>query len=330
MAIDMHCHWLPPALAERLADRTAPPRIVTDADGSRWLVIPNERLAFGADYSDPDRRLAAMRADGVDRQVISLPGLFGIDSLPAPEAEPLLALYNRAAADLAAGEPDRFRALAALPLADIERSVAVLDDAVARDGAAGAILPADAFRTRHAAERIEPVLRAIARLGVYAFIHPGPLPGARPREAIAADTADPADNAGQRHISLAVQHRLSEVMVTLLMGGLMDDLPDLRVHVANLGGSFPFLLSRIDHVAETRGLPRPEPARLAGRLVVDCASFDTAAIDLAIAALSPDAVVLGSDWPVFSARRAMAGLGRLDAGIRQRVAEDNARRFLRA
>jgi len=326
MTIDMHCHWLPPALAARLAERDRPPRIVAEADGSRWLVIPNERLAFGDDYSDPDRRLAAMRADGVDLQVISLPGLFGIDSLPAHEAAPLLALYNRAAADLAAARPDRFRALAALPLADIEQAVAVLEAAVGEDGMAGAILPADAFLSRQAARRVEPVLRAIERLGVYAFIHPGPLPGAPPVDA----AADLPDNPEQRHISLAVQHRLSEVMVTLVMGGLMEDHPELRVHVANLGGSFPFLLSRIDHVAETRGLPRPEPARLAGRLVVDCASFDTAAIDLAVSALGPDAIVLGSDWPIFSARRAVTAIGRLDEGVGRRIAEGNARRFLRA
>jgi predicted TIM-barrel fold metal-dependent hydrolase len=329
--IDLHCHWLPERLVAALRARAAPPRIA-ERDGRDWLHIYREKLPFGADFVDLDRRLAAMDRAGVARQVLSLPGLFAVDSLPAAEAGPLVRLFNAEASALARQAPDRFAALAALPLDDPQAAAADLTEAVGALGMAGAILPADGFVSLAASQALVPILQAADDVGCHLFIHPGPLPAHAGAEVAEPAPAPPRDNAGARHITLDVQARLSAVMVTLLMTDLLDRYPKVTVQVANLGGNIAFMLDRLEHVAERRGERAPQPRRFAGRLVVDCASFAKRSIALAIEAFGAEAVVVGSDWPIFSADRvgaAIAALG-LSPQAERQVRTGNAERLLGA
>ena len=91
MAIDLHAHWVPPALAAALRERSgAVPRIEPLPDAGERLVMPIGTLGFHPGYVEPGLRLAFMDRAGVQRQVLSLPGLFGIDSLPLAQAQPLV------------------------------------------------------------------------------------------------------------------------------------------------------------------------------------------------------------------------------------------------
>ena len=304
MIIDWHVHWLPPALADALRARTHPPRIAADGAGANGgpggerLDVHREVLPVTPALIEAGARLDFMDRHGVSRQVLSLPGLFGVDSLPAAEAAPLVRLFNDALADLMARHPARFSGLAALPLADPSAAVDELGRAMDRPGFAGAILPADAFLTRREAEAWAPLLDAANARRAHIFIHPGPVPaaGARP-------PPDYGDNVNLRHIVLDVQARLSAVTVTLTLTDFLNAFPDITVQIANLGGSVPMMVERMDHVSSRRTPNAPLPSARMDRIFVDTSSFGPRAIALAAGVFGTDRVLLGTDHPIFDTQR---------------------------
>jgi len=118
MAIDCHAHWIPPLLAQALRRRRAAPRIVPTENGERFFTYQGNR-PFDARLSDLEARRTFMRGCGVETQVVSLAGLFGVDCLPVEESVPLVRLFNDAVVEAQRESPDAFVGLAALPLAEI-------------------------------------------------------------------------------------------------------------------------------------------------------------------------------------------------------------------
>lgn len=325
-AIDLHAHWVPPALAQALRARPGRvPRIEpVPATGGERLVMPIGTLAFHAGFVDVELRLAQMAASGVAHQVLSLPGLFGVDSLPLAEALPLVQGFNDACAALCSAHPQRFSALAALPLDDLDAAVRELRRARQSLGLLGAVLPVDAFASEAAARRMLPLFEAGEALGVHFFVHPGRMPGAS-----APLPPDPPDHPLARR-ALAVQHEVGEAMVTLLLSDLLDPWQHLTVQVANLGGTFAAVVERMDHMVQLRDPGLALPSARARRVWVDCASLGPQALRQAVATFGADRVLLGTDCPIFDTGRTLAAIGAagLSAAEQAQVLQGTAQRLL--
>jgi predicted TIM-barrel fold metal-dependent hydrolase len=301
-AIDLHAHWVPPQLAQALRQRQGQvPRLDVLPDGAERLVMPIGTLSFDEAHTDPALRLQHMSQVGITRQMLSLPGLFGIDSLPFEESAPLVRGFNEACAQLCQTHPERFCGLAALPWANLDAAVAELRRARLELGLLGAILPVDAFRSEETAQRIRPVFEAAEDLGAHFFVHPGRMPdsGALP--------AAPPDNDLARR-ALAVQHEVGEAMVTLLLSGFLKPWQNITVQVANLGGTFPAVVERMDHMLSLRDPARALPSSQARAVWVDCASLGAKALEQAVSVFGADRVVLGTDCPIFDTARTLAGI----------------------
>lgn len=321
-AIDLHAHWIPPELAEQLRRRRVAPRIEATADGELFVTWQGRR-AFPP-LGDLDDRRGFMRRHGVAMQVLSLAGLFGIDCLPVEESAPLVRAFNDAVAAACRADPERFAALAALPLADAGAACRELERAHAL-GLRGAILPADGFASLAAAERFKPLFAVANRLGSHLFVHPGPITPQPERPIYDVQT----DQAWQRRIVLEAQARLSEAIVTLNLSDYLTSYGGVTVQVANLGGTIPFLVERMDEVSRSGG-GGDLPSTRMRRCYVDTASFGPRAIELAAACYGADRLVFGTDCPIFSTDRALGALAeaRLDERSRELVLAGNARRLL--
>lgn len=301
MIIDCHAHWIPPTVAEALRRRHVAPRIVPTRDGERFVSYQGSRH-FDAALGDLDRRRSLMRRHRIDVQVLSLAGLFGIDSLPAAEAKPRVQAFNDAV--IAAQDAHRqFIGLAALPLADIRLARTELERACA-GGLRGAILPADGFRTVGSALRFLPLFGVGERLRCHFFIHPGPIEP--PAEKNVRDVRE--DNGWHRRIVLEAQARLSKAMMTLNLSEYLDAFPNVTVQVANLGGTIPFLYERMDTVSLERAEGFGVTLTLPSRCYVDTASFGSRAIEMAVACFGAERVLLGTDCPIFDTARLMNSL----------------------
>lgn len=328
MTIDMHTHFVPVEMAAALRKRREPPWIEAMPDGSERIHLPIGALAFGDDYADMDARIAFMEARSIDRQVLSFPGLFGLDSLPADECAPLLAAFNDEASGLCAAHPDRFSALAALPFADMDRAVAELRRGCTELGLVGAILPNNAFLNIAEAEKLRPLFEAGNDLGVHFFIHPGRRPDQVPAPGAAA--ASPFADLAFARQALDVQANVAHATATLLFSDFLDDYANLTVHMANLGGTLPMVIERMEHVAETRGIEGDRPMSRTKRLHVDCSSLGAHALELAVSIFGADRIVMGTDCPIFSTDYTLAAIrdARIEDADRRAILHGNAERLL--
>lgn len=322
MSIDCHAHWIPRAVAESLRKRRAAPRIEDTPEGDMFVTWQGRRPF--RPLGDLDARIALMDRHGVAMQVLSLAGLFGIDCLPIEESLPLVTAFNDEVADVRRSYPQRFAAIAALPLADVALACRELER-VHTLGLRGAILPADGFASLSAAERFRPLFATGNRLHSHLFIHPGPVEPQLERQVRGMR----ADNAWQRRIVLETQARLSEVMVTLNLSDFLDSFFNVTVQIANLGGAIPFLIERMDEVHRDHASDEPPPSERLRRCYVDTASFGPRAIEMAVASFGADRVVLGTDCPIFDTQMMLRSVteARLDAETRNLLLAGNARRL---
>ena len=136
--IDTHSHYYGEALFAALARRSEVPRVEPGAP--RFMVTSTSRFPLVGGFTGLDARLAWMQSQGIAHQVITFPGALGPDVLPLAEALPLVRAVNDELAAVCRASPDRFTALAGLPLADIDASVAELERVVRKLGLRGAIL----------------------------------------------------------------------------------------------------------------------------------------------------------------------------------------------
>ena len=304
MTIDLHSHYVPRDLADALRQRHVPPFIETGDDGSEWFHMPHGRLAFADTFVDMDARRAFMDGQGVKRQVLSFPGLFGLDSLAVEDCFPLLQLFNDRVAELAKERPDYFSGLAALPMADIDLAVAEYKRARNELGLIGAILPNNCFVSREHADRLAPIFEAAEDIGGHIFIHPGRRPDEVPD--VPGPPSPPFADAAPERQALAVQDRVGHCMATLLFGDFLDAYPDLSLHVANLGGTLAMVIERMDNVTLTRTPDAPLPTSKAKKVHVDCSSLGPRSLELAVAIFGAERIVLGTDCPIFSTARSLA------------------------
>jgi aminocarboxymuconate-semialdehyde decarboxylase len=136
-------------------------------------------------------------------------------------------------------------------------------------------------------------------------------------------------------VSMPAETQLS--IVSLILGGAFDRLPkSLRLCFAHGGGSFAFLLGRLENAWRNRDVARGKsalpPSAYTERFYVDSAVFDARALRLLIEVMGEERVMLGSDYPFPLGEQRVGSLIRdmesLQAGARQKLLVDNARRFL--
>ena len=308
MTIDMHAHFVPAQMADALRKRREAPWIEEMPGGAERIHLPIGALAFGDDYSDMAGRIAFMDERGVDRQLLSFPGLFGLDSRPADEAAPLLGLFNDAVAAVSLAHPYRFTGLAALPFADMDLAVAELRRGCAELGLAGAILPNNAFLTIAEAEKLRPLFETGNELGVHFFIHPGRRPDQVPAPGSPAPSSPFADLAFARQ-ALDVQASVAHATATLLFSDFLDDY---------------------SNVTEPREIEGDRPMSRTRRLHVDCSSLGARSLELAVSIFGADRIVMGTDCPIFSTDWTLAAIrdARIDESDRQAILHGNAERLL--
>jgi hypothetical protein len=166
-AIDVHQHLWPDELVDRLRARQQAPYL------RGWTLHTDGEPPYDVDPSghDVEKRIAADHDAGVGQACLSLSAPLGIESLPAPEARPLLQAWHRGVQSL----PEHFRAWASVPTgADVD--VAALRGLLAADCFVGVQLPATELLTPVAWERAARVLLAAELAGKPVFVHPGPEP----------------------------------------------------------------------------------------------------------------------------------------------------------
>ena len=327
MAIDLHFHWGPKGFADVLRQRTSKPMIRRGDDGAEYFDSNFSSSRLPPDFDDVNARLAEMDKNGVQRAVLSISPVTGIEALPLQESLPLARAYNDAASAVCAQHPGRFSAFAILPVGNMSATVAEFERVMDLPGMVGAVLPGDGFLSKKRAERFAPLFEAANRRNAIFLVHYGKLPDDPESPKI-----DASDNARDRYGTLDMQSRLSSNMLTFCMTDFLKPYANVTVMSHNLGGNIPFEIDRMDHrtLCDRPGEELPSRRVKAAAVMVDCNSLSARAIELAVQVYGADKILFGSDGTDFGmdwTQKAIAE-ARLSDAEKRAILEGNATRIL--
>jgi uncharacterized protein len=275
-----------------------------------------------------DARLADMDAAGIDVQVLSL-AVPGVQNLAGPEGPPLAARLNDELAHrIIAAHPDRFAGFACLPLGDPAAAAAELDRAVTGLGLAGTMISGMIGGRFLDDPAFDPVLAAAARLDVPIYLHPG-FPPAAVAE-VYYRGFDPAVNQILGSAGYGWHYETSLHALRLVLAGVFDRHPGLKIVLGHLGEGLPFHLPRIQDtltpvLGDRLALPLGDYFRR-NFWVTTAGYFYDGPLRLTRDTFGDDRVLFSVDYPFADNRRAtdwFAALD-LDPGTRAALAHRNA------
>jgi len=272
---------------------------------------------------DPEVRLSEMDRDGVDIQVISAtPVLFAYDR-PAEQALECAKMFNDGALELCGQSKGRLKSFCQVPLQNIDLACKELSRCL-RAGHVGVEIG------NHVEEK------NLDDSGIVTFLHHCADEGA-------AVLVHPWDMLGQQRMpkymmpwTVGMPAETQIGIVAMILGGAFDKLPaTLRICFAHGGGSFAFLLGRLEnawkHHPVAHGVCELPPSQYLNRFYVDSAVFDERALQFLVQTMGPGRVMLGSDYPFPLGEHQVGSLIRsshLDPQVKARLLGANATEFL--
>jgi aminocarboxymuconate-semialdehyde decarboxylase len=282
IALDVHAH-LVPARPERLAAlpgvqwQPQPPRLTLDGH------------ALGiADLYFPERLIAWMDERQVERALVSVPPPLYRQQLDTTAAHDWARYLNEGLLEIVARHADRLQALLHLPMEHPALALQ-LQRHYAQTGAAGVALAAGgAPHIVFSDPAFDPLWQALDEQSAFVFLHPGACGDGRLASFYLENLVGNPLETG-----IAAAH--------LVMAGVPQRYPRMRLCLAHAGGAFTGLVGRLERGFDTRrpgvDLSVERPLQAARRMYADCIAHHPSALRLAQDVFGPEHVLFGSDWP---------------------------------
>ena len=294
LTIDIHAHILPEDAIRRLGKESprVAPKLAAQPDGSTIMEIAGKvvQRPMPRQIWDLDLRLADMDRYGVDVQAVSpTVQTFFYGEEPALGAA-CAALQNDEIAAVVARHPGRFLGLATLPLQDPPRAAAELERAMRKLGLRGAEIGSNVNGANLDDPALEPVWAAANALRAFILVHPHGeiLPGDRLKSYYM-----------RNFVGLPFETTMAGA--ALIFGGVIERHPDIVFCLCHGGGFVPYQAGRFVHAfnvrAEASARLRESPETSLARLHYDSIVHSAPALEFLIAAVGPQRVLLGSDYP---------------------------------
>jgi aminocarboxymuconate-semialdehyde decarboxylase len=324
--IDIHTHFFPqafPDLDARYGGKNWPS--IRHTERGKAVVYLGDRAFREIDSAcwDPEVRLRNMDRDGVDYQVVSAtPVLFAYDRDPE-DALDCARIFNDLCLDLVSRGGGRLLPLCQVPLQDVDKACEELSRAM-RAGHLGVEIGNHVGVKNLDDEGILTFLQHAASEDAAVFVHPWDM--------MASDRTEKYMMGWT--VGMPAETQLS--IASLVLSGGFDRLPrSLRIGFAHGGGSFAFLLGRLENAWQrqprARGAAENSPSHYLDRFLVDSAVFDERALRFLVEVLGEDRVALGSDYPFPLGEERVGSLVRgsgLPPPVRNKILETNAETFV--
>lgn len=305
------------------------PRDIVEAAGIDLGLRAGARAAALDDLGEG--RLQVMDAAGIDVQVLSALGYF-VQDLEIEQSVVWSRELNDRLATTVAAHPDRFSAFASLPVADPARSVDELRRSVEELGFVGAMIHGQTHGVFLDDPSVRPILAEAARLDVPIYLHPAPPPSAVFEtyfSGLAPEVGACLSTSGWGWHSECALH-----VLRLVVAGVFEELPELKVIVGHMGEGLPFHLDRIENMLSpvVTGQSLTVAETLRRNLYLTTSGYNSdAPLLCALSAFGVDRVMFSVDHPFGDSRRATDHLqsAPVDAAAREKIAHGNAETLLR-
>jgi aminocarboxymuconate-semialdehyde decarboxylase len=292
MRIDMHAHYVPPkALAAIEHDAASYGVHLEAAAAGGTCACFNYGLTlrpFFPRLLDLEERWEVMAQQGIDRQLLSVwTDLFGY-AMPAAEGARWHRLLNETLSAAVQQQPQRFLALASVPLQDAPCAARELEYGIKQCGAVGGVIAANVDETSLGEAPLDEFWAAVVDLDVPVFIHP----------------AQPALPLRTRQYSMlqVVQYTYDTTATvgSLIFSGVLDRFPRLTLILSHGGGYFPYQVGRFDRVyrnLDAPTVPAQPPSAYVRRFYYDTILYQPAPLGYLRDLVGSDRLLLGTDYP---------------------------------
>ncbi len=262
-----------------------------DARGRQIVVSGTSRGQLPPKASwTPEQRLADMESLGVDIHVVSPFSGFYNYELDAGLAMASSRETNDEIKQMMMSWPDRFHGLATLPMQDVPAAVQELERVMVELEFKGAVIDDKVNGKLLDEPEFMPFWKAAEQLGAVILFHQG------------GETI--VDRRIKRyHLPNSVGNLADRTLTfaSLVMGGVMDACPDLRICLSHGGGYACYGAGRMDRgwdrIPLADRLAAHPPSQYLNRFYYDCIVYTEQALRFLIDSVGIERVLFGTDWP---------------------------------
>lgn len=305
--IDFEAHFFTNEYVKALYDNKGYPRYVEDPKTGRrrCLYAENVYESHGDVLLDKlldhsSGRLKLMDDAGVDVQVLSLSAP-GVERFAAGKGSALARSTNDELSQIVKKHPDRFLGFCALAPQDPDSAVTELERAVKELGMIGWKTHSNFGDTYLDDPRYRPILKKAEELDVPIYLHPS-------APAISQLWTYGFALAGA---PFGFGLETSMCMMRMILGGVFDDCPTLKIMLGHYGEALPFQIERVNFPWDRPWFEaelRPELKRVPGEVLRENMYVTTSgnnfkpAFQCTYDAIGIEHILLGTDFPYEDSR----------------------------
>jgi hypothetical protein len=265
-------------------------------EGRRDESVAFDEMGDNLEHLDDldDVRIAAMDAQGLDMQILSLAPP-GTQPLDAADAVALSARANDISVETVRRHPTRFRALATLPTADPAAAAAELERAAGL-GLVGAMVYGRTGETPLDDPRYDDMFAVAAERHLPIFIHPQ-IPPPTIRDA-AYSGFDPMTSLALATAGWGWHLEAALAALRLIVRGTFDRHPDLQLILGHWGELLLFWLDRADMLARVAALERTVSEYVRSNVHITCSGMlNPTLLRHALEVTTSDRLLFSTDYP---------------------------------
>src|ERR1700684_1085144 len=274
------------------------------------------------------RRLAEMDQFGIDMHLLSLTAP-GVQMFDADTATELAALANDRLAEICRRHPTRFSGLASFAPQSPKRAAKEMERAIKKLKLNGFILNSHTHNEYLDNPKYFPILEAAEDLDGCIYIHPR-----APSDGLAAPFRDYGLDSAQWGYGIEV----STHAVRMMVSGVFDRFPKLKICLGHMGEAVHFWLWRLDYMnknAQNRGSAPKLKLKISeyfkrNFVITTSGQESHLALDFSIKALGIDNVLWAIDYPYQPSAPAVSFMDSapVSAAEREKLYHGNAARIL--
>lgn len=314
--IDCQSHLFSEEFLRLLEKRSGSPRVYRQG-ADRFIVIGDWHRKLMPSHTSVEAKLAAMDKAGIGMAALSIndpgPELFGSES-PA-----MSVLLNDFIAEIVRSHPKRFFGMATLPFNTAAAMEKELDRCLNKLGMKGILLYSNLDGHFPDEPQFRSMFAEAEKRGVPVFLHP------------AMPTTYQATKGYNMAAGLGLMFDTTIALCRLILAGVLEQHPRLKLVCPHVGGALPFLIGRVDHqtMVLRRGAEniRRAPSEYLKQVWLDTVSPNPLAIRYGLAFSGPAKMLYSSDHPWVDPQLIIDGVQslKLSADDQQRIYISNAK-----
>jgi len=324
-AIDIHTHvefaGTLAILKKRYSEEEIFDRFVVSATGRHSAELNRGIMAGIRDaLRDPQKKIRDMEEKGLEFNVLSSTPFAFLYEVEDDLAIELARFHNDQLSEMVKKYPDRFAAMATLPLQVPDEALKELTRATKTLGLRGVEIGSHVGKRELGDEVFWPIYKALEDLDMPIFIHPHHVAG--------------LDRLLEFYLNNLIGNPLDTTIAAanLIFSGVLEKYPGLKIILAHAGGQFPYIIGRWEHGYQVRPECKEKvhqsPMAFFKNFYFDTITHHPDALRYLVSLAGSDHVLLGTDYPYDMGDenpvQTVSQLTRIKAADRRKIMRENA------